>query len=122
MEQFTEKWRAENKNMIFTFVGEGESYTPLGHDAGVTSRKIHQGVPDIHTTVFPAHTGMEEEVHENLSHVFYVLAGEITVLQQGRVQGILKCGDAVYIPAGEFHEVRNELEGDSMFLAVTYPE
>lgn len=101
---------------------EGSTYTPAGHDAEVVSRSIYKGNADIHVTTFPPGAGMEEEMHENLSHVFFVLEGSMEVLTQGKVLRTLKKEEAVYIPAGELHEVQNRTKSKVRFLAVTFSE
>ena len=64
---------------------------------------------------------MEEELHEDLSHVFLMLKGSMEVLQKGELIKRLKANDAVYIPAGELHEIQNNEEEEAVFLAVTFP-
>ncbi len=107
--------------MKFIMVEEGKIYTPAGHDASVMSRSIYKGEVDIHVTSFPAGAGMEEELHEDLSHVFLMLKGSMEVLQKGELIKRLKANDAVYIPAGELHEIQNNEEEEAVFLAVTFP-
>lgn len=101
---------------------EGDVYTPGGHDAAVLSRSIYKGAVDVHVTSFPAGAGMEEEVHQDLSHIFLVMEGCMEVLQQGEVFGRLECGDAVYIPAGDLHEIQNKTKEKVVFLAITFPD
>ena len=108
--------------MKFIMAEEGRVYTPAGHDASVMSRSIYKGEVDIHATSFPAGAGMEEEVHEELGHVFLMLKGSMEVLQKGELLKRLKEGDAVYIPAGELHEVQNKGQEEAVFLAVTFPK
>ncbi|MCI9480408.1 MAG: cupin domain-containing protein [Lachnospiraceae bacterium] len=108
--------------MRFIMADEGSVYTPAGHDAEVMSRSIYKGSVDIHVTTFPPGAGMEEEMHENLSHIFWVLEGSMEILAQGKVLKTLKKEDAVYIPAGELHEVRNKTKSKVQFLAVTFSE
>lgn len=107
--------------MKFIMAEEGKIYTPDGHDASVMSRSIFKDVVDIHVTSFPAGAGMEEELHEDLSHVFLMLKGSMEVLQKGELIKRMKVSDAVYIPAGELHEIRNKEEEEAVFLAVTFP-
>ena len=106
--------------MKFIMADEGHTYTPAGHDAEVVSRSIYKGNVDIHVTTFPPGAGMEEEVHENLNHVFLMLEGCMEILAQGKVLKTLKKDDAVYIPAGELHEVRNRTKSNVQFLAITF--
>ena len=82
--------------MKFIMAEEGKIYTPAGHDASVMSRSIYKGEVDIHVTSFPAGAGMEEELHEDLSHVFLMLKGSMEVLQKGELIKRLKANDAVY--------------------------
>lgn len=107
-----------------TIIGkaQGARYTPPGHDAGVTSRSILKTATDVHVTTFPPQTGMEEETHPQHAHVFFVLEGCLTVLQGGAAQGRLCPGDAVHIPAGDAHEIKNEGPCAATFLAVTFPQ
>lgn len=108
--------------MKFITADSGICYTPAGHDAEVISRSIYKAALDIHETTFPAGAGMEEEVHEHASHVFLVLEGELEVLQNQKLLKALYRGDAVYIPAGEWHEIRNHTEEKAVFLAITFAE
>ena len=101
---------------------EGTCYTPLGHDASVTSRSIYKNGVDIHATTFPPNSGMKEEVHETKAHVFYVLQGQIEVLQHGKIVDVLDVDDAIVIHAGEVHEIRNKREMSAIFLAITFDE
>ncbi len=100
---------------------QGERYIPPGHDDGVNSRSItkEEGV-DVHVTVFPPGAGMEQEVHPAHTHVFFILEGCMSVYMDGKLMGELRNGDAVHIPAGCVHEVRNESQGPMTFLAITY--
>ncbi|HJD46379.1 MAG TPA: cupin domain-containing protein [Candidatus Mediterraneibacter norfolkensis] len=108
--------------MKFVMSDEGERYTPDGHDEEVFSRIIYKDGIDIHMTTFPGGTGMEEEFHEKISHVFYMLKGQMEVLKHKKVLNRLYEGDAVYIPAGEAHEIKNCSETDAVFLAVNFEE
>lgn len=101
---------------------EGAYYTPAGHDASVRSRSIYKDGIDVHVTTFPPRSGMEEEVHEDKSHVFYVLQGSMDVLQHGKLLGTLEADDAVVIPAGELHEISNNSDHDVVFLAITFKQ
>ena len=100
----------------------GGRYTPPGHDSNVESRSIIKTETDIHVTTFPPQAGMEEEIHPEHAQVFYVLEGCMSVRQGGAEIGKLVCGDAVYVPAGDPHEVRNDTGDRLTFLAVTFPE
>ena len=106
--------------MKFIAAGEGKAYTPDGHDASVTSRIIYKEAVDVHTTSFPAGAGMAEEVHADKSHVFYVLKGRMDVFQDGKLLKNLKKDEAVVIPAGEPHEIRNGTAEEMVFLAITF--
>lgn len=108
--------------MIFIAAEDGARYTPQGHDRAVTSRVIIQKTVDIHVTTFPAGTGMAEESHEGFNHLFYVLCGEMQVLQGGKLLQTLKKDDAVLIPVGEKHEIRNASSEEMTFLAINYSE
>lgn len=108
--------------MQFILKDQGKTYTPEGHDAEVVSRSIYKNVLDIHVTTFPPGAGMQQEVHEKESHVFMVLEGEMEVLQDGNLLQVLKKDDAVCIPAGEWHEIRNVSDSKAVFLAITFPE
>lgn len=108
--------------MDFIMAGKGNRFTPDGHDRAVCSRQIYKNAVDVHVTTFPGGTGMNEERHKGTSHVFYMLEGELSVLQHGILQKKIYAGDAVYIAAGEIHEMRNETKEDAVFLAVTFPE
>ena len=101
---------------------EGASYTPAGHDASVCSRSIYKENVDVHVTTFPPKSGMEEEVHEDKSHVFYVLHGKMDVLQHDVLLDTLEKDDSVVIPAGELHEISNNSDDDVVFLAITFKQ
>lgn len=101
---------------------EGARYTPAGHDASVQSRIIYKNGIDTHVTTFPPRSGMEEEVHEDKTHVFYVLQGKMDVLQHGKLLGTLEADDAVVIHAGELHEISNNSDSDVVFLAITFKQ
>lgn len=106
--------------MKFIRANNGTCYTPEGHDAEVTSCSIYKGEIDVHTTIFPAGAGMVEEIHEQESHVFFMLEGKLEVRQNKKVLKVLEKGDSVYISAGEFHEIRNNTEKEAVFLAITF--
>ena len=99
---------------------DGGRYIPKGHSSTVISRGIFKDALDIHQTTFPPNSSMEEEVHPESTHVFYILEGSMQVLQGGESIGILEVGDSVIIPAGDFHEVVNAGEEDLSFLAITF--
>jgi mannose-6-phosphate isomerase-like protein (cupin superfamily) len=106
--------------MEFIERDKGELYIPQGHDSTVSSRKIFNGELDCHVTTFGPGSGMAEEVHESQHHIFYVLDGTLEVLKGGSLQGCLSKNDAVFIPAGEYHEIRNQGDKDGVFLAITF--
>lgn len=105
---------------------EGLKYTPKGHDLTVESRilvkpQTTDGIIDFHVTSFKPKDGMADEVHENLDHLFYVLKGCLEVKSKGQHIAFLNANDAVYIPAGDYHQILNESDCDGVFLAVTFP-
>ena len=107
--------------------GEGERYTPPGHDTTVVSRKLFNPSTgcarlDAHVTTFAAGAGMDEETHAASDHVFFMLSGTLELLRSKAVVGRLSAGDAVHIPAGEPHQLRNPGPGDGVFLAITTKE
>lgn len=108
--------------MEFIEWNAGDFYIPPGHDNTVTSRKIYKDEIDCHVTTFVPESGMEEEIHEHQHHIFYMLEGKLQVLKDGLLQGILSKGDAVFIPAGERHEIYNQESQDGVFLAITFPK
>lgn len=104
--------------------GDGEIYTPAGHDSTVVSRKLFNPLNgstalDVHVTTFSPGAGMDEESHEDSAHVFYMLSGCLELLAAGAVLGNLEAGDAVFIPAREVHQLRNPGPGDGVFIAIT---
>lgn len=110
--------------MVIMRSSEGELYTPGGHDETVVSRKLFNpsngcSKLDAHITTFAAGAGMGEEVHEVSDHVFYLLSGSLELLGGGGLIGRLGAGDAVFIPAGEAHQLRNPGPNDGIFLAIT---
>lgn len=103
---------------------EGTLYTPPGHDAEVSSRKLFNPEAgcmkmDVHVTTFAPGAGMDEESHQDSDHVFFMLAGALELVRAGEPAGSLQAGDAVFIPAGELHQLRNPGNADAVFLAVT---
>ncbi len=110
--------------MKFVTKDEGKKYIPAGHDESVFSRSLFKGDGDmdVHVTTFPKGAGMKEEVHPQDAHIFYVLDGTVSVLQNNEVLKKLQKDDAVYIPAGEYHEIRNETEKDASFIVITFPQ
>lgn len=110
--------------MIIVREREGTTYTPAGHDATVVSRRLFNpsnGCPkmDVHVTTFAAGAGMGEETHADSDHVFFLLSGALELSQSGKAIGRLGAGDAVFISAGEAHQLWNPGPEDGVFLAVT---
>lgn len=106
--------------------GEGTRYTPPGHDNSVYALKMFNpstgcDAYDIHITTFAAGSGMEEEVHPLSDHVFHVLEGVLEVQDGNKSVTLLKTGDTVRIPAGEYHRVSNPGPVDGVFFAMTSP-
>jgi len=108
----------------FVLKEEGKKYIPVGHDESVFSRSLFKDGCDIdmHVTTFPKGAGMKEEVHPLYGHIFYVLDGTISVLQNNEVLKKLQKDDAVYIPAGEYHEIKNETEMNASFIVITFSQ
>mgnify|MGYP000074480520 CR=1 FL=1 len=82
--------------MKFIPASEGRCFTPAGHDKTVTSRLIYKNTVDIHVTTFPAGAGMAEEVHADFTHLFFVLSGQMEVIQGGKILKTLQAEDAVF--------------------------
>lgn len=106
--------------------GDGERYVPPGHDEKVTAVKLFNPSNgalkiDAHVTSFEPGCSMDEEVHKESDHVFYMLEGKLEVKKAGKLIGVLETGDAIHIPAGEFHQVANPGPGKGIFFAVTVP-
>ena len=108
--------------MKFIPASEGRCFTPAGHDKTVTSRLSYKNAVDIHVTTFPAGAGMAEEVHADFTHLFFVLSGQMEVIQGGKILKTLQAEDAVLIPAGERHEIRNISSEEMTFLAMNFTE
>lgn len=108
--------------MKFMMKNEGGQYTPPGHDVNVVSRSVFKGGVDVHVTAFPPRAGMAQETHPAHAHVFFLLEGCMSVLRDGILLRQLSEGDAVYIPAGEAHEIKNGTQEPMTFLAITFPE
>ena len=108
--------------MKFIPASEGRCFTPAGHDKTVTSRLIYKNAVDIHVTTFPAGAGMAEEVHADFTHLFFVLSGQMEVIQGGKILKTLQAEDAVLIPAGERHEILNISSEEMTFLAMNFTE
>ena len=106
--------------------GEGRRYVPPGHDEEVFAMKMFnpsngcEGY-DVHITTFAPRSGMEEEVHPDSDHVFYVMEGVFEVRSEGVLVGTLEKGDAIRIPAGEKHQVLNPADAAGVFFALTVP-
>ena len=83
--------------MKFIPASEGRCFTPDGHDKTVTSRLIYKNAVDIHVTTFPAGAGMAEEVHADFTHLFFVLSGQMEVIQGGKILKTLQAEDAVLL-------------------------
>lgn len=108
--------------MKFIAGNTGGYYTPPGHDGNVKSCPILKTNIDIHVTTFPPGAGMEQEIHPAHAQVFFILDGCMSIRQDGVELQRLSKGDAVYIPAGDPHEVRNHTGENLTFLAITFPE
>ena len=50
-------------------------------------------------------------MHENLEQVYYILAGEGEVLF-GEERYSVREGDAIYLPAGVYHQMFNDMNDD----------
>lgn len=70
--------------MKFIPASEGRCFTPAGHDKTVTSRLIYKNAVDIHGDDISAGAGMAEEVHADFTHLFFVLSGQMEVIQGGQ--------------------------------------
>lgn len=106
--------------------GDGQVYVPPGHDNAVTAMKLFNPSTgcqkvDAHVTTFAPGTSMAEEVHTDSDHVFYLLEGRLEFRTGGNLVGVLEPGDAVHIPAGEYHQVSNPGPGNGIIFAVTVP-
>ena len=106
--------------------GQGDLYVPAGHDNTVSSRKMYYpgngcDKVDTHITTFVPGAGMAEETHPFSDHIMYLLKGKLELRQGGKTIAILVEGDAVRIPAGDAHQVRNPGSEDGTFFVITVP-
>ena len=106
--------------------GSGEKYTPPGHDDAVIALKMFDpqrgsSKVDVHITTFAARTTMDEEVHADSDHVFYMLSGSLEFRQGQKTVTVISEGDSVHIPAGELHQSVNSTEESATVLVVTVP-
>lgn len=69
------------------------------------------------TTTFPANTWHEIHRHPNAEEVLYVLEGSGLHLSEGEPVRH-DAGEAVYIPAGEWHGFANDTDSPTTVLAV----
>lgn len=59
--------------------------------------------------------------HPFSEHVFYILEGQLTVIDEDGTEITAQKGEALYIPAKEVHKAINRGEGETLYLAVTAP-
>ncbi len=60
-------------------------------------------------------------VHPHSEHVFYIMKGQLTAVDEAKNEITVRAGEALYIPAGESHMVVNRGEEETTYLAVTAP-
>jgi len=62
-----------------------------------------------------------EHLHTEDSEIFYVLEGELTLLDDG-AEYVLHPGDCEFCPAGHTHGAVNRSDRPAVYLAVTMPK
>jgi quercetin dioxygenase-like cupin family protein len=59
--------------------------------------------------------------HPHSEHVFYILKGQLTAIDEANNEITAHQQQALYIPAGEVHMVVNRGEEEAVYIAVTAP-
>jgi mannose-6-phosphate isomerase-like protein (cupin superfamily) len=59
--------------------------------------------------------------HSNSEHVFFILEGELTIIDDQKNELTAHSGEALYIPAGEIHMAINRSSTETKYIAVTSP-
>ena len=59
--------------------------------------------------------------HPHSEHVFYILEGQLTVIDEAGSGVTAIAGEALYIPAGEVHKAENRGKLETRYIAVTAP-
>ena len=86
----------------------------VGEGAPITAKGFCMG----QVTIFP---GGQVPAHEHAQEeVYYVLAGEGEIEIDGETRGIRE-GEAVYVPSGSSHNLRNPGRRDMTFIFVYSP-
>ncbi len=68
----------------------------------------------------PAGTAEARHFHRRAQQFFYILAGEAVMEVDGR-SVVLAAGEALWIPAGTPHQMKNESCSDLHFLLISQP-
>lgn len=77
-------------------------------------------VVDRTAEMMPPGTREAEHLHERATQFFYVLQGELTVVIRGESMTV-RSAQGLPVPAGCFHEVRNDSSEPAHFLAIAGP-
>ena len=59
--------------------------------------------------------------HPHSEHVFYILEGQLTVVDEEKHEATAYPGEALYVPAGEVHMAENRGKVQTRYIAVTAP-
>jgi len=100
----------ERESRLIVHDAAGGRKIPLG-DGGVVTMKIegahsNQALAVYEFTVPPRTAGPPQHIHTTWDEAFYVLAGEMTFLLQGR-ERVVGAGGFVFVPHGEPHTFWN---------------
>jgi mannose-6-phosphate isomerase-like protein (cupin superfamily) len=68
----------------------------------------------------PANTSEVCHSHHHAQQFFYVLAGE-AVFEVDDRPIVLTAGEGIWVPAGRFHQIRNQSGHDLHFLVISHP-
>jgi len=79
----------------------------------------HPGLSVIQERV-PKNAGEQPHYHEHARQLFYVLSGCLMIEMSGNFHN-LNQGDALEVPPGAAHSVRNPGENDATFLVISAP-
>jgi mannose-6-phosphate isomerase-like protein (cupin superfamily) len=99
--------------------------TALHGGRGVSLRLINETTGsqhvDFHVNILKAQSGPGPyHYHSNAENIYYVIEGRAKVTIEGKAT-LAGPGEAVFIPAGERHDVENVGEGDLKVIEVKAP-
>ena len=71
----------------------------------------------INWSVLIKNRSFEKHYHEDMEEVFIILSNEATIIIEDEKE-ILKKGDAVFVPIKKIHQMINETDIDTEYLAI----